>query len=171
LVTAGKARPFRIARFPYWCRVPSDFRISERRCDVANILVIDDDPLVRETVRSMLERKGHKVTLADHGGTGLKHFGNGKNFALVITDLLMPEVEGMETVRRLRKISMDTPIIAMSGGPTTRLWVNEQAGADYLKMARVFGANHVLSKPFTTAQLLAAVDACLAESPNRRKKG
>jgi CheY-like chemotaxis protein len=127
---------------------------------MARILVIDDDALVRETVKNMLELNGHEVSLAEHGGDGLRRFGGG-TFALVITDILMPEVEGMETVRRLRQISATTPIIAMTGGSTTRLWVNASGGADYLKMARAFGANHVLRKPFTAKQLMALVEDCL----------
>jgi CheY-like chemotaxis protein len=128
---------------------------------MARILVIDDDALVRETVKNMLELNGHEVTLAEHGGDGLRRFGGGGTFALVITDILMPEVEGMETVRRLRQISATTPIIAMTGGSTTRLWVNASGGADYLKMARAFGANHVLRKPLTAKQLMALVEDCL----------
>lgn len=101
------------------------------------------------------------VSLAAHGGEGLARFEVG-HFDVVITDILMPDVEGLETIKRLRELNPSVAIIAMSGGAHSR-HSNPQArpGIDVLKYADVFGASRTLQKPFTRSELLEAVDACL----------
>ncbi len=112
---------------------------------MARILLIEDDSLFRGMLREALTRVGHEVTEAENGGVGLKTFASG-TFDLVLTDLVMPEVEGIETIVKLRKQSPDIRIIAMSGG-------GRGSAYDYLHIAQQIGANRVLMKPFSTEDL------------------
>jgi CheY-like chemotaxis protein len=128
---------------------------------MARILVIDDHDLVRQSLKSVVERGGHEVVVAAEGRDGLKSFQAG-NFDLVITDVLMPEVDGLEVVQGVRRLSSTVPIIVMSGGHTTRYSAGRAVGPDYLKMARAFGATKVLNKPFSHRQLLSLIAECLA---------
>ncbi|MGH6962476.1 MAG: response regulator [Dongiaceae bacterium] len=123
---------------------------------MARILVIDDDELVRQTVKMMLEAGGHEVALAAHGGDGLKKF-RLRPYDLVVCDILMPEKEGVETVKELRQLTRTTPIIAMTGGPPIQVGANRGGDVDYLHMAKALGATQTLRKPFIAAQLRALV--------------
>lgn len=133
------------------------------------ILLIDDDDLVRESLQAQLEDAGHKVVLAAHGGEGLAAFQGGA-FDLVLTDILMPTVEGLETIKRMRAIDPQVAIIAMSGG--ARNLMGATGGSpriDILKFADAFGATRTLQKPFTRAELLGAVDGCLQDAAEARR--
>jgi CheY-like chemotaxis protein len=118
------------------------------------ILVIDDDPFVCNTILRVLSRKGYDLTVAGDGQVGLKLF-KSEQPDLVITDLIMPEKEGIETIREIRGIRPGTKIIAISGGG--RLGI-----ADFLGMAKKLGANEVIRKPFEVAELTDSVARCLA---------
>jgi len=120
---------------------------------MASILVIDDDGTVRQAIRLMLEQQGHCIQTASEGGTGIMCLAASK-VDLVITDMLMPGREGIETIRDLRRRSNDLPILAMSGGGCTGFH-------EALEAARLFGANATLAKPFEMQDLLAKVDALL----------
>jgi DNA-binding response OmpR family regulator len=117
------------------------------------ILVIDDELLVRQTLRLALEKSGYDVACASDGRDGVERF---RALApdLVITDIIMPDQEGIETIRQIRGISCSVPIIAISGG-------SPQGNADYLRVARGLGATDVLYKPFSREALLAKVSTCL----------
>ena len=118
--------------------------------DQQSILVIDDDEIIRELLRAILEREGYLVFEAPDGGEGLKQFTETPT-DLVITDLIMPGKEGIETIRDLRRKFQDVKIIAVSGGG--------RIGPDcYLKMAKGVGALRTLSKPFDRKVLLKAVE-------------
>jgi len=118
-----------------------------------SILVIDDDETIREILRAILEREGYRVLEAPDGGEGLKQFTETPT-DLVITDLIMPGKEGIETIRDLRRKFPDVKIIAVSGGG--------RIGPDsYLKMAKGVGALRTLSKPFDRLALLKAVEEVL----------
>lgn len=121
---------------------------------MAKILLIDDDPLVRHTITRILSRDGYEVVSARNGREGLAAFQN-EQPALVITDILMPEQEGVETIRAIRQLSPDLPIIAISGG-------GRFSGADYLAIATAFGASRTIAKPFEADTLLNSVAQCLA---------
>ena len=95
------------------------------------------------------------MTAAAGGAEALKLSCKGP-FDLVITDLIMPEKEGLETIMALRRQSPTTKIIAMSGG-------GRNSGKDYLAIARLLGAQRTLAKPFSNAELLAAVADVLAK--------
>ena len=115
-----------------------------------SILVIDDDETIREILRAILEREGYRVLEAPDGGEGLKQFTETPT-DLVITDLIMPGKEGIETIRDLRRKFPGVKIIAVSGGG--------RIGPDaYLKMAKGVGALRTLSKPFDRTVLLKAVE-------------
>jgi CheY-like chemotaxis protein len=130
----------------------------------ARILVIDDDPLVRLTIQDALESRGYEVVAAVHGEDGLQKF-QAESFDLVILDILMPEKEGLETVRELRQLNEHTAIIAITGALSVRSASRlTDPALDYLRMARSLGATHALRKPFTGHQLLALVKESLAST-------
>ena len=105
----------------------------------------------------MLERAltlaGHQVTAATDGRNALQIL-EGGTFDLVITDIVMPEMEGLELIRQIRKQSPAPKIIGMSGG-------GRGTADDYLELAKRFGAARTLAKPFTVKELTAAVDDVL----------
>jgi DNA-binding response OmpR family regulator len=127
---------------------------------MARILLIEDDALVRETLMAQLAGAGHEVVPAAHGGEGLKEFER-TSFDLVVTDILMPTVEGLETIKRLRELDSSVAIIAMSGGARSLMADSGNPRIDVLRFANAFGATRTLHKPFSRAELLAAVDDCL----------
>jgi two-component system nitrogen regulation response regulator NtrX len=129
---------------------------------MAKILLIDDDALVRSSLKGILEVAGYDVALAANGRAGLEAFSGG-DFDLVLTDIFMPEMEGLEFVRRLHAIHPPTRIVAMSGGPAVRDRKGGVFGTDYLRMAIALGATEAIRKPFSSQQLLKVVDAHLAK--------
>ena len=112
------------------------------------ILVVDDDPAVRDSVAMVLEGAGFLVDQAEQGTTALRLL-RAHAPDLIITDILMPQKEGIETIREIRSVLPHTPIIAISGGT--------DGGADYLKMAQTFGATDVMAKPFDPTVMLKLV--------------
>ena len=114
------------------------------------ILVIDDEPHILLMVKKMLERAGYEIDLASNGSEGLRLFSKLKP-DLVITDIIMPEKEGLETIREMKRISSDLKIIAMSGG-------GKISADNYLETARIFGASRLIEKPFSQKQLLTYVE-------------
>jgi DNA-binding response OmpR family regulator len=117
------------------------------------ILLIDDDSTLRRALRIALEKSGYEVVEAANGREGLAAFAL-QPADLVVTDIIMPEVEGVETIRGLRKASVAVPIIAISGG-------GRGSAEDYLYYAKIFGANRVFEKPFDIDTLRAAVASLL----------
>jgi CheY-like chemotaxis protein len=117
---------------------------------VGLVLVIDDTSTVRELVRRMLVAIGHSVIDAENGDVGLVLFQQ-RRPDLVITDLIMPEMEGIELIQRIRRLSPDSKIIAMSGSATASRKL-------YLGAAQKLGADGVLSKPFQSAELYEVID-------------
>lgn len=123
---------------------------------MAHILLIDDDHALREILVLALTRTGHKVSQAANGAQGLILFRE-KPADLVITDIVMPEQEGIETILALRSESPKTPVIAISGGAV--------CSETYLVLARQLGVSSTLAKPFTQEQLRQAIDNALGETP------
>ncbi len=119
----------------------------------ARILVIDDDEQIRLLVRKMLETGGYCVDEASDGRVGMQKY-MAEPQDLVITDLIMPDKEGLETIRELRRYNPDVKIIAMSGGGSL-------PANNYLHMAESFGAQRTLHKPFRIDEMLDAVRALL----------
>ncbi len=122
---------------------------------MTRILVIDDEDSVRFTLREILEHENYEVTVAKDGIEGTALF-TAQPFPLVITDLYMPEKEGLETILELRENYPDTKIIAISGG-------GRSGSLNLLDLAQTLGADHVIEKPFGKDQVLDCVKECLAD--------
>jgi len=116
---------------------------------MARILIIEDDSAMRELMEETLKATGHEVFLAANGKQGLK-LHHAEPVELVITDIYMPEMEGLEFITRLRQRS-NVPIIAVSGN----------SNVEALEKAMKLGAMRTLAKPFQPAQLRAAVSMVL----------
>jgi len=118
------------------------------------ILLIDDDDIVREMFTEMLEYEGFVVHSAENGLKGLALY-NSMSFDLIITDIIMPEKEGIETISAIRKNDKKTPIIAISGGGRIK-------SECYLEIAKTLGANYIFSKPVKMKEFLNSVSECLS---------
>ena len=116
---------------------------------MATILVIDDDTTARTVIVEMLTENGHQTVEACDGAEGLELFNESK-FDIVITDMIMPDVEGVETIIQLRKDCPDVKIIAISGG-------GRISAFSHLALAQGFGVKKTLVKPFKKDDLLKAV--------------
>lgn len=115
----------------------------------ARILVVEDEPDFCEIVAEVLRLEGFVVTTASDGKEALSAL-EGQDFDLVITDIVMPRMDGLELILQMRKRYPDLPVAAMSGG-------SEMDSALYLRMARHFGVVATMTKPFGADQLLAVV--------------
>jgi ATP-dependent Lon protease len=113
------------------------------------ILVVDDESEVRNLLLSMLRREGHEVLEAGNGRDAMRILA-GTEVDVVLTDLVMPEMEGLEFIRSLLKESPSSRVIAMSG---------VAAGSTYLEAAQRFGVIATLEKPFRREQLLEVIEA------------
>jgi DNA-binding response OmpR family regulator len=133
--------------------------ISGRKADCparsgkVRILLIDDDDLARTTVALMLEQLGYEALQANNGETGLALFRE-ELPPLVITDLIMPIKEGIETLIEIKAERPGTRVLAISGGGRLH-------SRSLLTMARHLGADHTLSKPFGIRELASAIDKVL----------
>lgn len=126
---------------------------------MAKILLIDDEADMRALMSRILESDGHTVTTAESGRfvvNGLAQDDFASAYDIVVTDIVMPDVEGLETIRLLKRANPRTKIVAVSGG-------GRYAGpGKYLQLARNLGADATLAKPFSVAILLVTVNALLA---------
>ncbi|HLY46946.1 MAG TPA: response regulator [Stellaceae bacterium] len=120
---------------------------------MASILIIDDNEELRDTLVMLLEDEGYATLVAGDGASGVRIFAAARP-DLVITDVLMPGADGIETIREIRSLDPDARIIAMSGGAVI-------GNAYYLRMAKILGAMEVLAKPFEVEELVRAVVSCL----------
>ena len=121
---------------------------------MSSILVVDDNEQLRTMVRRMLEARGHTVTTAADGRQATRQLIAGPVPDLVLTDLVMPEQEGIETIAIIRERYPSVKIVAMSGGARV---------LDYLPDAAAMGAHQTLSKPFSAEELDLAIAAALAD--------
>jgi CheY-like chemotaxis protein len=120
---------------------------------MAKILLVDDDPMVRETVRQILIADDHLVTLAEDGRKAVEIFRNAE-FDLVITDIIMPEKDGIEIITELRRTRPAVRILAISGG-------GRMGNTDFLRIAERLGATAAVAKPFDPDELIEKVASCL----------
>ena len=111
------------------------------------VCVIDDDEQVRNTLAEILRRSGYGVVLASDGDMGLEVLEK-SGAEVVVTDIVMPNREGIETIREIRLRFPDVRILAMSGGGS------KASSTDFLELAYALGADDVLAKPFRMAELL-----------------
>jgi DNA-binding NtrC family response regulator len=123
---------------------------------MARILVIDDEQHIRIIIQELLTREGHLVNLAYNGEEGMKLAAR-TTYDLVITDVVMPEKDGLEVLMELKQLVPLVRIIVMTGGGD-RLNIH-----DLLTMAKLLGANRVLPKPLDFDKLPGVVAEVLAE--------
>jgi DNA-binding response OmpR family regulator len=119
---------------------------------MARILLIDDDVTFARMLTILLRRRGHAVQHTADAGA-VVHLRIPTDADVVVTDIFMPGVEGLETIRSLKAANPRRPVIAISGGSAA------MPGFDPLRAARMMGADAVLVKPFEPASFLATVEA------------
>jgi len=122
---------------------------------MAKVLLVDDDKDFRNMVRLMLLKQGHVVVEAADGKQAFELYQNSPA-DVVLTDLVMPEQEGLETIKKFRSNWPDLKIVAMSGGL-------RGSSADFLKIAAHLGANRTLSKPFSFQDLSLTMESLLRD--------
>ena len=125
------------------------------------ILVADDEENIRVLMQHWLRDAGHAVEVVANAGEGRAVLAK-TTFDLVITDVLMPDGDGLSLIREVKKTSPHTRVLAMSGGG------RYMPGEDYLKMARGLGAHAIVTKPFTWQELTMGMEMALAPLPERR---
>lgn len=120
------------------------------------VLVIDDQDSLRNMLVRMLKSNDFEARSAENGSEGMAIC---RDWApdVILTDVFMPEQDGLETIRAVRKLRKDIGIIAMSGG-------GEMGEFEMLRTARMMGATRILTKPFTMAELMNALDEVLTET-------
>jgi CheY-like chemotaxis protein len=121
---------------------------------MARILVMEDERGLRLAIRKQLEVAGHTVIEAENGAQGVTAFME-SGADLVITDILMPDKEGIQAIIEIKQQRPDAPVVAMSGGGRRR-------NMQYLEFARTLGVRHILEKPFRRSDLMTAVTESLA---------
>ncbi|TAL61068.1 MAG: response regulator [Bacteroidetes bacterium] len=127
---------------------------------MAKILVFDDEPSILLMIKKMLEKAGHEVDLALNGREGMELIEKNRP-DLLITDILMPEKEGLETIIELRKKYPELKIIAISGG-------GRIGPEGYLPSAKLLGADLVFQKPLVQKEFMEAVSKLLNETEGKR---
>lgn len=125
------------------------------------VLLVDDDSGIRKLVRRVLVRAGYEVVESVNGMNALQQIQAGR-FDLLITDIVMPDMDGLELIRKLRSSHPHVPILAMSGGGKVPAPV-------YLRLAEALGAGKVLAKPFEIPTLLEAISFLVSELPTESK--
>ena len=108
---------------------------------MARILVVDDEIELRTLLRKVLTRRGHDVIEAENGSMAISIVEQGEQLDMIITDIFMPDTDGIELLRHLRGDYPDLKIVVMSGG-------GNRVSRGYLPAAAALGADHVIEKPF-----------------------
>lgn len=114
-----------------------------------NVLLVDDDALFRNLINTALQKQGYQTSIACNGDEALKKIQEGE-FDLLVTDILMPEKEGIELIQEVRLTNPKLKIIAISSGGQTGY-------TSFLRIAETFGADASLKKPFTADELIEKV--------------
>jgi CheY-like chemotaxis protein len=133
---------------------------------MARILVIDDEVAVRNTIRSILEHRGHHVVVAEGGQRGVDAI-EAYAFDVVIVDIFMPGMDGFQTIKVLRQSAPKVAIIAMSGYAFRQ---SSWPVPDFLKMACDLGATSCLRKPFKVRQIIDAVETSCGPPPCEQER-
>ena len=119
------------------------------------ILLVDDDELLRGALHQILVRAGYDVDDASNGKLAVREYGR-QRCDVVIMDIVMPDQEGLGTIREIRRTDPNAKIIAISGGGLGK-------AGDYLGIAQMLGAIRTLAKPFFPEALLATIAEVLAD--------
>ena len=125
------------------------------------ILLVDDDDVARETLADMLAENGYHVVEAKTGRVAMDRLRRA-SFDLLITDLIMPEMDGLELIRAVRAQDTELPIIAMSAA-------GSQFGFDFLPYAKAFGANGMILKPVKLEELIKLIGLLASAMPMLRQ--
>ncbi len=123
---------------------------------MGRILIVEDTPLMRDSLVDVLSAAGHDVATAANGAEALEIVADGSAFDVIVTDIIMPEMDGIQTIIEIQSMQPEARIIAISGGSA------RMEKAQGLDTARRLGAVAVLEKPFEVDTLLAAIDSALA---------
>jgi len=126
---------------------------------MAHILVVDDDQFLRLLIQRALETAGHTVLSCENGKKAVEHIEHADT-DLLITDILMPEMDGVTAMRKLRALPSPPKIVAMSGGV-------QLSREDFPRAAELMGADAALNKPFRARELYALIDRLLGPSSAR----
>ncbi len=118
------------------------------------ILIVDDDDLIRDLLYEILVDKGYKVYEAENGNRALQLL-KSETFDLIITDIIMPDKEGIETIIDIKKKLPQAKIIAMSGG-------GQLDANSYLSIAKKLGVQQTVSKPFDPIELMNIIEELLS---------
>jgi YesN/AraC family two-component response regulator len=121
---------------------------------MALIMIVDDDAHIQLALRQIVESAGHSAIEAGNGQDAIEMFAEYRP-DLVITDIFMPQIDGIEAIRAIRRCNPDAKIIAISGGYVGSGW-------NYLSSVVVLGADLALQKPFTVSQLTTSINLLLA---------
>lgn len=121
------------------------------------VLIIDDDAALLRLMSMAFEAAGYQTAAADNGRCGLRMAGAYKP-DLVVTDIVMPDIEGIGCIRAIKQGARPPKVIAISGAGRAR-------GADYLSWARHLGADQVLAKPFRMSELMKMSQAVISDAP------
>jgi len=130
---------------------------------MASLLVVDDEDIIREVLKELLERAGYDVRVASDGDAAIKMFQE-KPADLIIIDIVMPNKNGVDTIKALREEKPDILSIAISGGGQAGVLAYKPEAlqtAAFLAAAESVGANVALAKPFSTKELLSAVNGLM----------
>ena len=120
-----------------------------------SVLVVDDEPGMREMVKQLLLNEGYHVLEASNGKHAMEFLKN-ETLELVITDIIMEEMDGVEIILEIRENYPDVKIIAMSGG-------NKISSEDYLESASELGTDRIFTKPFALSDMLNAIKELIEE--------
>jgi CheY-like chemotaxis protein len=125
---------------------------------MSRLLLIEDDVSLRRMLAQMLTRNGYTVSEARNGRVALKVLAE-TPVDIVVTDMIMPEMEGVETIRHLRREYPSIKIVAISGGGIS-------SADSYLEIAKKMGVHRTLAKPFTPDELMTAIREAAAHQEN-----
>jgi YesN/AraC family two-component response regulator len=124
--------------------------------EMYDILIVDDEPMIREGLKVSLDMEGHKTATAADGNEAMKMVGLTKP-QLIITDIIMPESDGIEVICNVKESNPEIKILAISGG-------GRISAKDHLKIAKQLGATGILAKPFSTEELICEINKLFAEN-------
>jgi two-component system, chemotaxis family, chemotaxis protein CheY len=123
--------------------------------EIMKVFVVEDDPITREIITVSLQVSGHTVQSFENGRKAIEVLAY-ESADLMITDILMPEMDGVEILREIQRLQPQLPVLAISGGGSL-------GPTNYLGIAQVFGAAAVLAKPFSPDELIELVAKLLAD--------